>query len=102
VVHFLISSNLKELTGHADSINGGGGLNETALPLRKTEWGTCVPVYPHNWIKVHLFFVSQSRYNAKILLVKVNTVFEVARQNGLQTAYGKVLLQYPMQKADEF
>lgn len=47
---------------------GGGALNLSALPMQKTVWGTCEVVYPHNFIRL-------------------NTVFEVGRGNGLVTAY---------------
>lgn len=50
------------------ALNGGGGFNVSNLVLQKTAWGTCVPVYPHDFIKV-------------------NTVFEVARFAGFNTAY---------------
>jgi hypothetical protein len=50
------------------SLDGGGGFNLSLLPLQKTSWGTCEVVYPHNYIRV-------------------NTVFEVGRANGLVTAY---------------
>lgn len=49
-------------------ITGGGSFNSSKLPLQKTAWGSCEVVYPHNFIRV-------------------NTVFEVGRENGLQTAY---------------
>ncbi len=49
-------------------LSGGGAFNLSALPMQKTAWGTCEVVYPHNFIRV-------------------NTVFEVGRGNGLVTAY---------------
>lgn len=56
-------------------ITGGGALNVSHLPMQKTAWGTCQPVYPHDFIRV-------------------NTVFEVARGNGLVTAYADKHLTY--------
>jgi hypothetical protein len=56
-------------------LNGGGALNVSHLPLQLTPGGTCQPVYPHNFIRV-------------------NTVFEVARGNGLVTAYADKHLTY--------
>lgn len=56
-------------------VNGGGALNVSNLPLQKTGWGACQPVYPHNYLRV-------------------NTVFEVARGNGLVTAYADKHLTY--------
>ena len=56
-------------------ITGGGGLNQTKLALRKTTWGTCIPVQSHDYIRT-------------------NTIFEVARQNGLVTAYADKHLSY--------
>ena len=48
-------------------LDGGRSFNISIFPKRKTSWGTCETVYPHDFIRV-------------------NTVFEVARQNGLVTA----------------
>jgi hypothetical protein len=48
-------------------LDGGGGFNTSLLPLQKTSWGSCEIVYPHNYIRV-------------------NTMFEVGRANGLVTA----------------
>jgi hypothetical protein len=45
-----------------------GGIDPVNLPLRKLANGTCVPVYPHDF-------------------VAVNTIFEVARSAGLHTAW---------------
>ena len=56
-------------------IDGGGGFNLTYLPQQKTAWGTCQPVLPHNFLLT-------------------NTVFEVARANGLYTAYADKHLSY--------
>ena len=53
---------------NSSAIDGGGGFNLTVLPMQKTAWGTCESVYPHNFIRV-------------------NTIFEVGRANGLVTAY---------------
>jgi hypothetical protein len=49
-------------------LDGGGGFNLSVLPMKKTAWGTCQVVLPHNF-------------------VRTNTVFEVGRGNGLVTAY---------------
>ena len=49
-------------------LDGGGAFNLSVLPMQKTTWGTCEVVYPHNFLRT-------------------NTVFEVARGNGLVTAY---------------
>ena len=56
-------------------LDGGGGFNTSLLPLKKTAWGTCEFVYPHNFIRT-------------------NTVFEVGRGNGLVTAYADKHLSY--------
>jgi hypothetical protein len=53
---------------NSSAIDGGGMFNLTYLPMQKTAWGTCEVVYPHNFIRV-------------------NTIFEVGRANGLVTAY---------------
>ena len=55
--------------------DGGNGFNLTYLPHRKTAWGTCQPVLPHEFLRV-------------------NTVFEVARGNGLWTAFADKHLPY--------
>ena len=47
-------------------IDGGGGINPAALPLDPSKG--CTPVYPHSFLHV-------------------NTIFEVARQAGLGTAW---------------
>lgn len=60
---------------NSSALNGGGAFNLTYLPERLTQWGTCQPVYPHNYLQV-------------------NTVFEVARGNGLVTAYADKHLSY--------
>ncbi|KAF8524864.1 type I phosphodiesterase/nucleotide pyrophosphatase precursor [Hysterangium stoloniferum] len=51
-----------------DAFDGGGAFNLSMLPLRKTAWGTCAQIFPNDFLRV-------------------NTIFEVARQNGLVTAY---------------
>jgi hypothetical protein len=56
-------------------ITGGGALNVSHLPMQLTAAGTCQPVYPHDYLRV-------------------NTVFEVARANGLVTAYADKHLTY--------
>jgi hypothetical protein len=56
-------------------LDGGGGFNLSLLPQKKTSWGTCAYVYPHNFIRT-------------------NTVFEVGRGNGLVTAYADKHLSY--------
>jgi len=50
------------------ALDGGGGFNLSYLPMQKTAWGTCEVVLPHNFIRI-------------------NTIFEVGRENGLVTAY---------------
>ncbi|HEX6556818.1 MAG TPA: alkaline phosphatase family protein [Ktedonobacteraceae bacterium] len=47
-------------------IDGGGGINPAALPLDPSKG--CTPVYPHSFLRV-------------------NTIFEVAREAGLRTAW---------------
>ncbi len=59
----------------ASLLTGGGGFNISLLTQRLTSWGTCVPVFPFNYIRT-------------------NTIFEVARQNGLSTAYADKHLSY--------
>ena len=49
-----------------DAIDGGGGINEAALP--RDPANACAPVYPHQFLRV-------------------NTVFEVIRAAGLPTAW---------------
>lgn len=58
-------------------LDGGGGFNTSLLPLQKTSWGSCEIVYPHNYIRV-------------------NTMFEVGRANGLVTAYADKHPAYEM------
>jgi hypothetical protein len=55
--------------------DGGNGFNLTYLPHQKTSWGTCQPVLPHDFLRV-------------------NTMFEVARGNGLWTAFADKHLSY--------
>ncbi len=47
-------------------LSGGGGINEDALP--RDPFNGCAPVYPHSFLRV-------------------NTIFEVARQHGKVTAW---------------
>src|SRR5215467_7679316 len=49
-----------------NALDGGGGINPTALPLDGSKG--CKPVYPHSFLRV-------------------NTIFEVAQQAGLYTAW---------------
>jgi predicted lipoprotein with Yx(FWY)xxD motif len=49
------------------ALDAGGGIDPTKLPLRKSTGG-CVPVYPHSFLRV-------------------NTIFEVAHDSGLRTAW---------------
>lgn len=53
---------------NASSITGGGAFNLSATPMRLTSWGTCEPIFPHEYLRA-------------------NTIFEVARGNGLNTVY---------------
>jgi predicted AlkP superfamily pyrophosphatase or phosphodiesterase len=55
-------------------INGGGGINPKALPRDPV---TCNPVYPHSFLKV-------------------NTLFEVLKANGLRTAWTDKHLSYEL------
>jgi hypothetical protein len=50
------------------ALDAGGGIDPARLPLRKTTSGGCVPVYPHSFLRV-------------------NTIFEVAHDSGLRTAW---------------
>ena len=50
------------------ALDGGGGIDSSKLPLDKSNG--CMPVFPHN-------------------LIRVNTVFEVAKAAGLHTAYSE-------------
>lgn len=59
----------------SSTITGGGGLNVSLLARKLTSWGTCVPVFPFDYIRT-------------------NTIFEVARQNGLATGYADKHLTY--------
>jgi hypothetical protein len=56
-------------------LDGGNGFNLTYLPHQRTLWGSCQPVLPHDFLRV-------------------NTVFEVARGNGLWTAFADKHLSY--------
>lgn len=56
-------------------IDGGGGINPAALPLDPSRG--CTPVYPHSFLRV-------------------NTIFEVARQAGLRTAWSDKHLAYDL------
>ncbi len=51
---------------NSDALNAGGGINPQALPLDPAKG--CTPVYPHSFLRV-------------------NTIFEVAHQAGLRTAW---------------
>jgi hypothetical protein len=51
---------------NSNALDGGGGINPAALPLDGSNG--CKPVYPHSFLRV-------------------NTIFEVARQAGLYTAW---------------
>ncbi|RHZ59214.1 hypothetical protein CDV55_103702 [Aspergillus turcosus] len=53
---------------NASSITGGNAFNLSALPMKLNSWGVCEPLFPHDYLRV-------------------NTVFEVGRANGLNTAY---------------
>ena len=53
---------------NSSALDGGGGFNLSYFPMQKTTWGTCEVVLPHNFIRV-------------------NTMFEIGRANGLVTAY---------------
>jgi Type I phosphodiesterase / nucleotide pyrophosphatase len=53
---------------NSSAIDGGGAFNLSYFPMQKTTWGTCQAVYPHDFIRV-------------------NTIFEVGRANGLVTAF---------------
>ncbi len=50
------------------SLVDGGGIDPAKLPLRRLPDGRCVPVYPHSFLRV-------------------NTIFEVAHEAGLRTAW---------------
>ena len=56
-------------------LDGGNAFNLTYLPHQKTSWGSCQPVLPHEFLRV-------------------NTIFEVARGNGLWTAFADKHLPY--------
>src|SRR5215831_10027560 len=55
------------------ALDGGGGIDPTTLPLDGTKG--CTPVYPHSFLRV-------------------NTIFEVARDAGLYTAWSDKHLAY--------
>ncbi|GCE06766.1 alkaline phosphatase family protein [Dictyobacter aurantiacus] len=57
------------------ALNGGGGIDPTTLPLDPSKG--CTPVYPHSFLRV-------------------NTIFEVARQAGLNTAWSDKHLAYDL------
>lgn len=59
---------------NSTALDGGGAFNVSVLPMQKTSWGTCEVLYPHNFLRV-------------------NTVFEVGRGNGLVTAYADNILR---------
>ena len=56
-------------------VTGGNGFNLSYLPHRLTSWGACQPVLPHDFLRA-------------------NTIFEVARGNGLWTAFADKHLSY--------
>src|SRR5262249_27758671 len=58
------------------ALDGGGGIDPATLPLRKTAGG-CVPVYPHSFLRV-------------------NTIFNVAHNAGLRTAWSDKHLAYEL------
>ncbi|KXS11744.1 hypothetical protein M427DRAFT_72645 [Gonapodya prolifera JEL478] len=60
---------------NSSDIHGGGGIDPAALPRRLAANKTCVPVYPHSY-------------------VKVNTIFEVAKSKGLITGWADKHLAY--------
>jgi hypothetical protein len=62
---------------NSSALDGGGGFNLSYFPMQKTTWGTCEVVLPHNFIRV-------------------NTIFEVGRANGLVTAYADKHPSYEM------
>ncbi|RDW68157.1 hypothetical protein BP6252_09553 [Coleophoma cylindrospora] len=53
---------------NSSSVTGGNAFNLSATPMRVTAWGSCEPIFPHDYLRV-------------------NTIFEVARANGLNTVY---------------
>ncbi|KAL1846748.1 hypothetical protein Plec18170_009039 [Paecilomyces lecythidis] len=53
---------------NSSSITGGDAFNISATAMRLTSWGACEPIFPHDYLRV-------------------NTIFEVARANGLNTVY---------------
>ncbi len=56
----------EEIDNDLTKLNGGGGINPNYLP--RDPANNCAPVYPHSYLRV-------------------NTIFEVARQAGLPTAW---------------
>lgn len=53
---------------NGSSITGGSAFNLSAAPMHLTSWGSCEPIFPHNYLRT-------------------NALFEVARANGLNTVY---------------
>lgn len=51
-------------------VTGGGGIDETMLPLFKTNWGTCAPVYPWDFVRV----------NSKLNLSQTSTEIKVTER----------------------
>ncbi|KAJ3327024.1 hypothetical protein HDU93_002155, partial [Gonapodya sp. JEL0774] len=62
---------------NSSDIHGGGGIDEATLPRKLAANGSCVPVYPHSY-------------------VKVNTIFEVAKSKGLITGWADKHLAYDL------
>ncbi|KAK9384480.1 alkaline-phosphatase-like protein [Lipomyces mesembrius] len=53
---------------NSSSLTGGNAFNLSAVAMKLNSWGVCQPIFPHDYLRV-------------------NTIFEVARANGLNTAY---------------
>jgi hypothetical protein len=54
------------LDANSSELSGGGAFNIQNLPYRKTSWGSCAYLFPHNFLRT-------------------KTIFEVVRENGGST-----------------
>jgi hypothetical protein len=59
---------LDESIEYNDAMVFSGGINPASLPMELLKNGSCVPLYPHNRLRV-------------------NTIFKIVRAHGLEPAY---------------
>ncbi len=71
------------LTLHRIDVSGGGRIDPNNLPLEKTAWGGCAPVYPNNFVRVNNIVSVGSCLAFPSLLHFCK--FEIARFQGMKT-----------------